>query len=128
MTLKRANVFLFQQQMAASRASRLDQLDKPIQLSTVLPHSQSTDSSVSQRAECYVPETELLPILRNNSSHTSELLLPDDLHYPLPEMRDSECQTRESLFHMASFTPNSSGGDSLTPPPPPPPPSTRPPR
>lgn len=115
--------------MAASRASRLDQVGKPVndvQLSTVLPPlSHSTDSSMSQRAECYVPETELLPILRN-SGHTDELMMHDDLHFP--EMRDSECQTRESLFHMASFTPNSSGGESYTPPPPPPPPTSRPPK
>ncbi|RZF33315.1 hypothetical protein LSTR_LSTR007660 [Laodelphax striatellus] len=44
-----------------------------------------------------------------------QLLLPDDLH--LPEMRDSECQTRESLFHNSGYTPNTSTG-SRTPPPP----------
>uniref|UniRef100_A0A1B6M9B4 CUB domain-containing protein n=1 Tax=Graphocephala atropunctata TaxID=36148 RepID=A0A1B6M9B4_9HEMI len=122
---------IIKQQMAASRASRLDQVGKgsAVQLSTVLPashshsrshsHSHSTDSSqshsVSQRAECYVPDAELMPILMH-----------DDMHFP--EMRDSECQTRESLFHTASFTPNSSGGESFTPPPPPPPPTSRPPK
>lgn len=51
----------------------------------------------------------------------------DQLHYgddlysrPMPEMRDSECQTRESLFQNISYTPNSSGDGSLTPPPLPP--------
>ncbi|XP_022193782.1 neuropilin and tolloid-like protein 2 [Nilaparvata lugens] len=47
-----------------------------------------------------------------------QLLLPDDLHLHLPEMRDSECQTRESLFHNSGYTPNTSTG-SRTPPPPP---------
>ncbi|XP_069678374.1 uncharacterized protein Neto [Periplaneta americana] len=46
----------------------------------------------------------------------------DDLEmstFPMPEMRDNECQTRESLFM------NTNSDRSLTPPPPPPPVSSR---
>ncbi|PSN57421.1 hypothetical protein C0J52_07324 [Blattella germanica] len=46
----------------------------------------------------------------------------DDLEmssFPMPEMRDNECQTRESLFM------NTNSDRSLTPPPPPPPMSSR---
>ncbi|XP_075231294.1 neuropilin and tolloid-like isoform X2 [Lycorma delicatula] len=105
------------------------------------------------RSDCYVPtaaSSDILPIVVKEKSQPSacsssqdngeavflkrgdstsadvddvdNFLLPEDIHFP--EMRDNECQTRESLFHNPSYTPNSSS--SATPPPPPPPASRHP--
>lgn len=96
--------------------------------------------------ECYVPGAgNLMPILLGASVPTDTAGVPangdavflrdeqgqqqayeeeddDDLEmsaFPPPEMRDNECQTRESLFM------NTNSDRSLTPPPPPPPVSSR---
>jgi hypothetical protein len=95
--------------------------------------------------ECYVPGAgNLMPILLGASVPTDTAAVPangdavflrdeqgqqqayeeddDDLDmsaFPPPEMRDNECQTRESLFM------NTNSDRSLTPPPPPPPVTSR---
>lgn len=57
--------------------------------------------------ECYVPGAELIPIFDPRRSGEE----------PMPEMRDTECQTRESLF--ATHPIDHLSDHSLSPPPPP---------
>jgi len=69
----------------------------PLRTSRGRSHSNSSSPRIDTRrdvsvgsvpVECYVPGTELIPIY---DPHRSE-------EEPIPDMRDMECQTRESLF------------------------------
>lgn len=96
-----------------------------------------------KRDECYVPDAgdQILPIfiktkrLHTDSSsttnqngdlifikgeHTEDNLTKDnpfESPFNMPEMKDCECQTRESLFHSINFS-NSSADNSVSPSPP----------
>lgn len=73
-----------------------------------VPDDIRRDVSVgSVPVECYVPGAELVPIFDPSRSDEE----------PLPEMRDTECQTRESLF--ATHPIDHLSDHSVSPPPPP---------
>lgn len=113
---------------------------------SVSPVRKISSTPVLVRNECYVPAAgDLLPILvrakkdQENYNHStikdgeeeqppekdteedSLSLSEDNYDQHLPEMKDSECQTRESLFHNVCFTSKLLDDCSATPPPPPPP-------
>lgn len=107
-----------------------------------MPTGLSVATSQLKRDECYVPDTsdQILPMfiktkrLHTDSSsttnqngdlifmkeHTDDNLSkvsPFESPFSMPEMKDCECQTRESLFHSINFS-NSSADNSISPSPP----------
>lgn len=116
---------IFKEHIRQSREQQLNELDKhdpAVKKHPDVGRSRSNSSQSSHRFEaanaintpCYVPGGDLLPILlRSERSMT-----PNDDNYsqnmytmdnePHPEMCDTACQTRESLFTTQAYSSNHS--------------------